>query len=151
MLIGYKNEFQWAIFDPLTQKFTHGDLGSSPESDITNGGYGYEHSPFLHETDMNVLHHCMLYCQWWERVQRDRASKMGNVVQLGEDSSGAIVAPRTAVSARRTRIHQLISEVDTNVLNGYFDCTVEVSFIDRFECFPTKAYSLGVAWLSTRK
>ena len=116
---GYFNKLVWAAFSPSTNSIYHGQLNNVPrEEGLADGGFGVNFSPF-YEPKEGELRYCSKLADWWGRLQ--------NIEQSGVDVVHKPI-PR--------RVHRLISEAGPSVPpEGYFDCTVEVSRLNRLKHF----------------
>ncbi|KAJ6537084.1 hypothetical protein B0H19DRAFT_1182481 [Mycena capillaripes] len=130
---GYHDKMQWAVYDPTTRQINHGDLGSAPQCERLDGGYGmlvrspdwpriaghggsWLFTPFYPGEDSD-LPYCVALDDWWRGVSEKRLAAMGNVHQVGGDSASI------SWGGASRRKHQLVSETK---LEQYFDCTVRV-------------------------
>ena len=109
---GLSNKLVWAAFSPSTNLIYHGQLNDVPrEEGLADGGFGVRFSPF-YEPKEGELRYCSKLSDWWRRLQ--------NIEQSGVN---------VVCNPIPRRVHRLISEAGPSVQpNGYFDCTVEVSY-----------------------
>ena len=112
--VGYADKLQWAAFSPTNGVFHHGLPNSTPkESDLRHGGSDDTFSPFWQPGPLQTVH-CVKLSDWWRKL----ATQPHTTIKSQTGSS--------------RRIHRLISETGPAVPpDGYFDCTVEVSFDPR--------------------
>ncbi|KAF7295511.1 Telo-bind domain-containing protein [Mycena indigotica] len=78
--VGYKDLFQWAIYDAIGGRVWHGDLGQAPSSELITDKSGRRRnfSPFYAASgeDMN---YCIGLHDWWTTVQDIRGKDVINV------------------------------------------------------------------------
>lgn len=112
----FGDKLKWAIYDPVTESVTHGDLGDVPRESGADGGRGAVIRPFYEPEPGDILY-CKRLSEWWKAVGSKRAEEHDTVAQC------------VSVTTRKlsSRIHRLISETDNeSEPGGYFDCTVQV-------------------------
>ena len=123
----FGDKLKWAIYDPVTESVTHGDLGDAPRESGADDGKGAVIKPF-YEPEPDELLYCKQLSEWWKSVGKKRTEERGTAVQC------------ISVTTRKMshRIHRLISETDhESEPGGYFDCTVQVAF---FSTHPKASY-----------
>jgi len=133
-LIGYKNEFFWAIFDLETRRFTCGEVDDTPRKFVRDDGFGSEYSPFLElDEECPEFRYCVDLSQWWGALQRYREERNRNCVRIGEDdeipdqSISSENASKAVTPVRRGREHRLLGDLKFINSRGIFiDCTVRV-------------------------
>ena len=112
----FGDKLKWAMFDPITESVTHGDLGDVPRESGADGGMGAIIKPF-YEPEPGDLLYCKQLSEWWKTVEKKRAEEGGSVAQCVS----------VATWKMGHRIHRLISETNhESEPGGYFDCTVQV-------------------------
>ncbi|KAF9651467.1 hypothetical protein BDM02DRAFT_810756 [Thelephora ganbajun] len=112
----FGDKLKWAIYDPVIESVTHGDLGDAPRESGADDGRGAVIKPF-YEPEPGDLLYCKRLSEWWKAVEGNRAEECDTAAQCGN------------VTARKMsqRTHRLISETDhESEPSGYFDCTVQV-------------------------
>lgn len=137
----FGDKLKWAIYDPVSESVTHGDLGDAPREAGADDGRGTVIKPF-YEPESGDLLYCKRLSEWWKTVEKGRAEGHGTAAQC------------VSLTTRRMshRVHRLISETDhESEPGGYFDCTVQVTF---FHAYPKitylRAFGTGTAWLQKR-
>jgi hypothetical protein len=137
----YCDKLKWAIYDPVTELVTHGDLGDAPRESGADDGRGAVIRP-LYEPEPGDILYCKRLAEWWKTVEDKR----------GEECDA--VAQRVSVTARKSihRMHRLISETDhESEPGGYFDCTVQVQFLPIYpETSYLTQFTIGVAGFQER-
>ena len=119
------DKLKWAIYDPVTESVTHGDLGDTPRESRADEGRGAVIRP-LYEPEPGDVLYCKRLSGWWKTIENRRAEERDTVAQC------------VSVITRKStfRIHRLISETDhESDPGGYFDCTVQVSFLPNFSLY----------------
>ena len=114
----FGDKLKWAIYDPVAESVTHGDLGDAPREAGADDGRGTVVKPF-YEPEAEDLLYCKQLSEWWKAIKKKMVEEHGTVAQC------------VSVTARKAthRIHRLISETDhESEPGGYFDCTVQVTF-----------------------
>lgn len=112
----FGDKLKWAIYDPIMESVTHGDLGDVPRESGADSGRGAVIRPFYEPEPRDILY-CKRLSEWWKAVGNKRAEEHDTVAQC------------VSVTTRKStfRMHRLISETDNeSEPGGYFDCTVQV-------------------------
>ena len=113
----FGDKLKWAIYDPVTESVTHGDLGDAPRESGADDGRGTVIKPF-YEPETDDLLYCKQLSEWWKATEKERTEE--------HDTTGQCVSVTTRKVTHR--IHRLISETDhESEPGGYFDCTVQVA------------------------
>jgi len=113
----FGDKLKWAIYDPVAESVTHGELGDAPRESGADDGRGTVIKPF-YEPEPDDLLYCKQLSEWWKTVEKKRAEEHDAVAQCG-----SVITRKIA-----HRIHRLISEADhESEPGGYFDCTVQVT------------------------
>jgi hypothetical protein len=146
--VGYKNRLKWALYDLSTHSFRHPVAEGTPEWEGQAEGIGHPFSPFARPGTIE-LEYCRRLSEWWAKVKEKEDARDANttVHQIGG----------TAGSYRREipkRQHRLICDAGPEIEpNGFFDCTVEVSFglhpDSLYYAHPRRA--LGFVWSCQRQ
>jgi hypothetical protein len=98
---------------------THGDLQGVPLAEgLAPGGRGHPFTPFYHPLELEIRY-CLQLSDWWQEVEKQRQSMFGEAHNVQVSSK----------ASRVQREHRLISDTGPDIApQGFFDCTVEVSF-----------------------
>jgi len=118
----YGDKLNWAMYDPVTESVTHGDLGDAPRESGAEDGRGVVMTPFYEPEPGDILY-CKQLSEWWGTVEKKRTEE------------GDTVAQCVSVTTRRLtqRMHRLISEANhDSEPGGYFDCTIQVIFLPTY-------------------
>lgn len=132
----FRDKLKWAIFDPATESVVHGDLRDTPRESGGDDGRGAMVRPFYDPEPGDILY-CKQLSEWWETVEKKRVDEHESMAQCA------------SVTTRRPthRIHRLISETDhESEPGGYFDCTVQVSFLLTCSGVYLTWFPIGIAW-----
>lgn len=115
----YGDKLKWAMYDPVTESVTYGDLGDAPRESGAEDGRGVVMKPF-YEPEPGDIIYCKQLSEWWGTSEKRGAEEPDTVARCA------------GVAARKLtqRIHRLISETNhESEPGGYFDCTVQVTFL----------------------
>jgi len=113
----FGDKLKWAIYDPVSETVTHGDLGGAPRESGADDGRGTVIKPFYEPKSGDLLY-CKRLSEWWKAVEAKRAE--------GHDATAQCVSLATRRMSHR--VHRLISEAHhESEPGGYFDCTVQVT------------------------
>ena len=115
------DKLKWAIYNPVTESVTHGDLGDAPHESGADDVRGVMIKLF-YEPEAGDLLYSKQLSEWWKTIEEKKMEEDG------------VAAQCISIKTRKMtlRIHRLISETDHETEpGGYFDCTVQVIFCSR--------------------
>ncbi len=117
--VGFHDKLQWAVYKKETGEIDH-NRGDAPLYEgLGPNGLGVRFSPF-HNAQPQEIDYCSELSTWWNAILEKKQAALGTIHQIGEETPEHVVVPSTR------RVHKLIRDADHKVLDGYFDCVVEV-------------------------
>jgi hypothetical protein len=118
---GYREKLRWALFDPQTRTVHHGTETRPP---------GSATPPWFWRPLPSDIDHLMNLANWWRAVLKLKEKDCSAIKDVSAIKDGSAIEVEISTTQKPKRVHRLISEASPDLPpSGFFDCTVEVSFV----------------------